>query len=473
MGRLRESVRRRRRGPHAPDGHRHRRRRRRQVPPDPRVPGVRRRTTPTSSAGAACRTAGASRSGRSSRSSAARPASTRTIRPIARGPSSSGSSATPRWPTGSPRRPACQRRPYPAWPSCSGPSSGWWRSSPSADRSCSSSTTSTGPSRRCSTCSSTSPTASLAGPVLILCTARHDLLEERPSWADGARRAGSSSVRSTPSDAGAMVEACSAGRGIPPAVLERVTRAAEGNPLFVEQLVSMLVDEGTLRRVEGDWRLADEVGEIPVPPTIQALLAARLDRLGREERAVIEPASVIGLVFQESAVRWLAPEAVQAGRCRSTSSALDRKQLVHPTAPEPTTTRRYRFHHILIRDAAYNGQLKRARAGAPRAVRRVGRRPATPTATGRSSSRRSSATTSSRPTATWPSSVRSTSTGSSSACGPPSAWRRPVVEPSPGATCRRPPTCSAAPRRTCPAGDPAPRRRCSSRPARRSPRPAS
>ncbi len=201
----------------------------------------------------------------------------------------------------------------------------------------------------------------LSGPVMILCTSRHDLLEERPSWADGD----GDRIVLGPLDAGdtgALVEGLLGRSRIPPAVLERVTRAAEGNPLFVEQLVSMLVDEGTLRRVEGEWRLADEVGEIPVPPTIQALLAARLDRLGREERAVVEPASVIGLMFQESAVRWLAPQAVQ-GTMPEHLSALDRKQLVHPMAPEADDDATFRFHHILIRDAAYNGQLKRARAG--------------------------------------------------------------------------------------------------------------
>ena len=229
-------------------------------------------------------------------------------------------------------------------------------------------------------------------------------------------------------------------------------RAAEGNPLFVEQLVSMLVDEGTLRRVEGDWRLADEVGEIPVPPTIQALLAARLDRLGREERAVVEPASVIGLMFQESAVRWLAPEAVQVTMPEHLS-ALDRKQLVHPTAPAADDDATFRFHHILIRDAAYGGQLKRARA-ASTSGSSSGPTRSTPTATGRSSSRRSSATTSSRRIATWPSSDRSTSTGSSSGSGPPSGSRPPAAGRSPAATCRPPRTSSGAPRRTCPAGDP-------------------
>jgi tetratricopeptide (TPR) repeat protein len=149
--------------------------------------------------------------------------------------------------------------------------------------------------------------------------------------------------------------------GLPDVVRRRVIVAAEGNPLFVEQLVSMLVDEGVLRRVEGDWRVADEAGEVSIPPTISALLAARLDRLGRDERAVVEPASVVGLVFAEDAVRHLAPDAVKPG-LSDHLSALDRKQLVHPAPSAAEGESSHRFHHILIRDAAYNGQLKRSRA---------------------------------------------------------------------------------------------------------------
>jgi predicted ATPase/class 3 adenylate cyclase len=201
----------------------------------------------------------------------------------------------------------------------------------------------------------------LAIPALVVCTARHDLLEDRPAWGE---RAGEERIVLGPlgdHQAVALVEALLGRSGVPEAVQQRVTTAAEGNPLFVEQLVSMLVDEGTIRRVEGDWRLADEVGEIPVPPTIQALLSARLDRLGRDERSVVEPASVVGLVFPEAAVRWLAPEPVRAGLADHLSR-LDRKQLVHPDSSAAEGEPSYRFHHILIRDAAYNGQLKRTRA---------------------------------------------------------------------------------------------------------------
>ena len=108
----------------------------------------------------------------------------------------------------------------------------------------------------------------------------------------------------------------SAAAGIPASVTDRVVTAAEGNPLFVEQLTSMLVDSGKLRPADGGWEVAGEdLSAIEVPPTIHALLAARLDLLRREERAVIEPASVVGLEFSEAAValvtETLVPEVPQ------------------------------------------------------------------------------------------------------------------------------------------------------------------
>jgi class 3 adenylate cyclase/tetratricopeptide (TPR) repeat protein len=199
-----------------------------------------------------------------------------------------------------------------------------------------------------------------AAPVLLLCTARHDLLDDRPQWGERAR--------STRLVLGPLSDAASASvvanllgqAGLPSTVIERIVRAAEGNPLFVEQMLSMLIDSGALRNEDGQWVRAASYGDIAVPPTIHALLEARLDKLDRKERAAVEPASVIGMEFARPAVESLAPEAVRPGMSEHLAT-LTRKQFIHP-APQADPGSLYRFHHHLVRDTVYNGLLKRARA---------------------------------------------------------------------------------------------------------------
>ena len=165
----------------------------------------------------------------------------------------------------------------------------------------------------------------------------------------------------TDADAAEVVANALGNTGIPESVRERVVRAAEGNPLFVEQLISMLVDSGQLHRVGDDWVAAADLNELAVPPTIQALLAARLDLLAREERAVIEPASVAGVEFAMGAVMALVPEAL-AEQVPEHLLAIARKQLIRTARSASFDEDGYRFHHVLIREAAYQNLLKRARS---------------------------------------------------------------------------------------------------------------
>jgi class 3 adenylate cyclase/tetratricopeptide (TPR) repeat protein len=176
--------------------------------------------------------------------------------------------------------------------------------------------------------------------ILVVCAARPTLAEIRPGWE-------------------ARVRAQLGGAELPEAVLGRIVAAAEGNPLYVEQIVSTLIEEGTLCERDGRWTATVELQELRIPPTIQALLAARLDLLAAGERAVVEPASVIGHVFPRAAVEALVPEAL-APELEAHLASLVRKQLVRPDAAGDVGA--YRFHHILIKDAAYQGLLKRSRA---------------------------------------------------------------------------------------------------------------
>ncbi len=185
-------------------------------------------------------------------------------------------------------------------------------------------------------------------PIVLVCTARPELLERRPGWL--TPRAGTSVVtleRLSDDDADALMDVVRGNVELLPGTRERIAVAAEGNPLFVEQLVVMAAETA----VDGD---------LSIPPTMQALLAARLDRLAPEERVVLERASVIGREFSRRALSELS-STDDRGRVGALLLSLARKELIRPSS----TARRdeaYKFRHILIRDAAYERVPKSGRA---------------------------------------------------------------------------------------------------------------
>src|SRR3954470_17678715 len=170
-----------------------------------------------------------------------------------------------------------------------------------------------------------------SAPILLLATARHEFLETRPELADREAASHLNLAPMSAADSSQIVENVLGQSDLSESVRGRIVAAAEGNPLFVEQMISMLIESGALRNVEGRWVRLDESGDITVPPTIQALLAARLDRLGRDERAVIEPAAVVGLEFAEPAVAALTPDAVRSDLTRHLAT-LERRRLVRAEA---------------------------------------------------------------------------------------------------------------------------------------------
>ena len=197
-------------------------------------------------------------------------------------------------------------------------------------------------------------------PVLMLGTSRHDLLESRATWSDRPR---ARRLVLQPLDDAAVAQVIQnllGGAGLPDAFVRKVVAAAEGNPLYVEQMLSMLVDTGVVRQVDGAWVAASTDGEISIPPTIQALLEARLDKLERGERAAAEPASVIGMEFQRPAVQSLAPAAVKE-LIDDKLQALSRKHFIRPSVGAEGEAK-YRFDHHMVRETVYSGLLKRARA---------------------------------------------------------------------------------------------------------------
>jgi pSer/pThr/pTyr-binding forkhead associated (FHA) protein len=144
-------------------------------------------------------------------------------------------------------------------------------------------------------------------------------------------------------------------------VLESVVGASGGNPLFVEELIHVLVDEARLRR-EGDrWTASGELTLSATPPTVHTLVAARLDRLPRAERAVLERASVAGTAFWPAAVRALSDPDDREAVDRRLQALVD-KQFVAPSEARLGGESGYAFEHVLVRDVTYQGLLKASRA---------------------------------------------------------------------------------------------------------------
>jgi class 3 adenylate cyclase/tetratricopeptide (TPR) repeat protein len=180
-------------------------------------------------------------------------------------------------------------------------------------------------------------------PILLLCSARPELLDRRPGWAGGKVNATTVLLEPLrPDDADTLIESLG---DVGATLADRIREAAEGNPLFVEQMVALVEESGN--------------GDVVVPPTIQALLAARLDQLEPPERAVLERGSVEGRVFHRRAVEALAPD--ETGVVTRLTS-LVRKELVRPDKPVFSGDDAFRFRHMLIRDAAYDALPKAVRA---------------------------------------------------------------------------------------------------------------
>jgi len=195
------------------------------------------------------------------------------------------------------------------------------------------------------------------GAVLACCLARPDLAEVRPSWA-----ATGTTLELAPlgrDESRQLLE--NLGGPLDPEAADAVGRATGGNPLFLEEMLRMLVEDGVLVERDGVLAPLAEVGALRVPETVQAVLAARLDLLGAEELAVLQRAAVIGQVFWWGAVADLSPPG-EAQDVPGRLQALVRKDLVRPDRRTFAGEDGFRFGHILIRDAAYESMPKRLRA---------------------------------------------------------------------------------------------------------------
>ncbi len=175
---------------------------------------------------------------------------------------------------------------------------------------------------------------SSGAPILLLCLARPELFERRPDWPV--------TLRLEPLGDEDLADLIA--ERVPTELREKITRAAGGNPLFIEEMLAMA---------------GDTAGEVVVPPTLQTLLAARLDQLEIGERTVLERGAVEGAVFHRGAVRALTPAETQV---TPRLAALVRKELIRPTKAQLAGEDGFRFRHLLIRDAAYDALPKAVRS---------------------------------------------------------------------------------------------------------------
>jgi hypothetical protein len=195
-------------------------------------------------------------------------------------------------------------------------------------------------------------------PLLLLCVARPQLLEAHQGWAAGRANAATITLDALSADeTTTLISRLLDVDDLPADLRARVVHRSEGNPLFCEEFLRMLIDDGRVERVGDRWRATASAAEVRVPESIHALLGARLDGLGDDERRAIQIASIVGERFGGSELASLAPDLDVAHAI----AGLRRSGLVLEDR-ETRDAGRYRFKHLLMRDVAYTALPKAFRA---------------------------------------------------------------------------------------------------------------
>jgi class 3 adenylate cyclase/tetratricopeptide (TPR) repeat protein len=200
------------------------------------------------------------------------------------------------------------------------------------------------------------------GPIMVVATARPELFESRTTWGGGKRNAASIYLDPLSAAEGeAMLDDLLSGP-IAPELMRSIVERSEGNPLYVEEIVRKLIDDGILRATEASkWEVARPTADVELPRSIQGLISARLDGLPEDEKAVLQDAAVVGRVFWVGAVAELAGKSI--GDIRDALGRLRVKELVLPHEPSSFSDEyEFSFRHNLIRDGAYDSLPKTLRA---------------------------------------------------------------------------------------------------------------
>ncbi len=190
--------------------------------------------------------------------------------------------------------------------------------------------------------------------LLVLCTARPELYERHPGWGGGKRNSNTISLFPlAPDDTARLIAALLHKAVLPAETQKALLEQAGGNPLYAEEFVRMLADRGVLTE-DGALRETD----IPVPESVQALIAARLDTLPPDRKALLHDAAVVGKVFWAGVIAAMGDR--EPGAVRDGLHELARKELVRSARTSSVRDQaEYSFWHLLVRDVAY-GQIPRA-----------------------------------------------------------------------------------------------------------------
>ncbi len=202
----------------------------------------------------------------------------------------------------------------------------------------------------------------VAGPALVLCTARADLLRTRPGWGGGKLNFSSISLSPLTHDEGAqLVEHLLDVEELPTELKERILARADGNPFFLEEILRRLIDEGLVTRDSGRWRAGEGIADVEIPDTVQGVILARIDLLSPTEKRVLQRAAVVGRVFWSGAVRRLTGE----DDLDEILTTLSRRELCSEhLSSSMAGDVEFSFKHVLVRDVAYESLPRSERAAA-------------------------------------------------------------------------------------------------------------
>jgi tetratricopeptide (TPR) repeat protein len=196
-------------------------------------------------------------------------------------------------------------------------------------------------------------------PLLVVCTRRPELYDREPGWGGGKRNHTAVSLSPlSPEETAQLIASLLEQAVLPAETQSALLSKAGGNPLYAEEFIRMLVDRAVLTRRGSTWELVAGQDEIPVPETVQALIAARLDTLSPDRKALLQDASVIGKVFWAGALADMG--GLDPTTVRERLHELARKELLRPARRASIDGEtEYAFWHVLIRDVAY-GQIPRS-----------------------------------------------------------------------------------------------------------------